>query len=184
MTGMERNADVVHMTAYAPLFAHIEGWQWRPDLIWFDNLRMMRSSSYYVQQLYATNKGTHVLPLTMNKKPVTGAEEQHGLFASAVWDADKQTIIVKVANTSDRAQSLTLNFAGMKKNVQLVDGKCITLHGEDDSENTLDNPMLIMPNEQPIVAEGQAYSAELGAQTVAIYSVRQQYTVHSQRKVS
>ena len=38
MTGIERNADIVHMATYAPLFAHVEGWQWRPDAIWFDNL--------------------------------------------------------------------------------------------------------------------------------------------------
>ena len=84
MTGLERNADIVHMATYAPLFAHVEGWQWRPDLIWFDNLDVVRTSSYYVQQLYATYKGTNVLPLTMNGKPVTGAEGQDGLFASSV----------------------------------------------------------------------------------------------------
>lgn len=76
MTGLERNADIVHMATYAPLFAHVEGWQWRPDMIWFDNLNSVRTVSYYVQQLYAQNKGTNVLPLTMNKKPVTGAEGQ------------------------------------------------------------------------------------------------------------
>ena len=77
MTGLERNADVVHMATYAPLFAHVEGWQWRPDMIWFDNLNSVRTVSYYVQQLFATHKGTNVLSLTMNKKPVTGAEEQN-----------------------------------------------------------------------------------------------------------
>ena len=38
MTGLERNADIVHMATYAPLFAHVEGWQWRPDMIWFDTV--------------------------------------------------------------------------------------------------------------------------------------------------
>ena len=42
MTGLERNADIVHMATYAPLFAHVEGWQWRPDMIWFDNLNSVR----------------------------------------------------------------------------------------------------------------------------------------------
>ena len=65
MTGIERNADIVHMATYAPLFAHVEGWQWRPDAIWFDNLRSFKSVSYYVQQLFAMNKGTNVLSLTM-----------------------------------------------------------------------------------------------------------------------
>lgn len=87
MTDMERNADVVYMTAYAPLLAHVDGWQWRPDLVWFDNTEMFKTCSYYVQQMYAKNKGTNVLSLTMNKKPVAGQEGQNGLFASAVLDA-------------------------------------------------------------------------------------------------
>lgn len=78
MTGLERNADIVHMATYAPLFAHVEGWQWRPDMIWFDNLNSVRTVSYYVQQLFATHKGTNVLSLTMDKKPVTGAEGRTG----------------------------------------------------------------------------------------------------------
>ncbi|HKP13970.1 MAG TPA: alpha-L-arabinofuranosidase C-terminal domain-containing protein, partial [Blastocatellia bacterium] len=39
VTGLERNADVVRMSSYAPLFGHVEAWQWTPNLIWFDNLR-------------------------------------------------------------------------------------------------------------------------------------------------
>ena len=93
MTGLERNADIVHMATYAPLFAHVEGWQWRPDMIWFDNLNSVCTVSDYVQQLFATHKGTNVLSLTMNKKPVTGAEGQNGLFASAVCDKNKNEII-------------------------------------------------------------------------------------------
>ena len=64
MTGFERNADIVHMTTPAPLFAHVDGWQWRPDQIWYDQTQMFKTVSYYVQQMYATNKGTHVLSLT------------------------------------------------------------------------------------------------------------------------
>ncbi|MBQ8607494.1 MAG: carbohydrate binding domain-containing protein, partial [Bacteroidaceae bacterium] len=108
MTNLERNADIVHMATYAPLFAHVEGWQWRPDMIWFDNLRSVRTCSYYVQQLYAHNKGTHVLPLTMNKQTVCGGEGQDGLFASAVWDKESGSYIVKVINTSDKVQPVTL----------------------------------------------------------------------------
>lgn len=56
MTGLERNADVVHMATYAPLFAHVEGWQWRPDLIWFDNLNSVRTCSYYVRDFMLITK--------------------------------------------------------------------------------------------------------------------------------
>lgn len=62
MTGMERNAAVVVMSAYAPLFGHVDGWQWRPNLIWFDNLRVFGTPNYYVQQAFAQNRGDRVLP--------------------------------------------------------------------------------------------------------------------------
>ena len=172
MTGLERNADIVHMATYAPLFAHVEGWQWRPDMIWFDNLKSVRSVSYYVQQLYAHNKGTNVVPLTMNNKPVTGAEGQKGLFASAVWDKDSQSYIVKVVNTSDEAQPLSLTFAGMKKKEVLSKGVCIKLQSTDpDKDNTLDNPPAIVPVQTEVSAMGNAFDTQIEPKTVAIYKV-------------
>ena len=59
MTGLECNADVVYMTSYAPLLAHIDAWQWTPDLIWFDNLTSCGTPNYYVQKLFSTNRGTN-----------------------------------------------------------------------------------------------------------------------------
>ena len=170
MTGLERNADIVHMATYAPLFAHVEGWQWRPDMIWFDNLNSVRTVSYYVQQLYAQNKGTNVLPLTMNKKPVTGAEGQNGLFASAVYDKDKNELIVKVANTSDKTQPVSLTFEGLKKQDVLSEGRCITLSSLDqDKDNTLEQPFAITPQETPVTINGHALTTELGPNTFAVY---------------
>ena len=145
MTDLERNADVVDMATYAPLFAHVDGWQWRPDMIWYDNTRMFKSVSYYVQQMYACNKGTNVLPLTMNGKSVAGQEGQDGLFASAVVDKKKGEIIVKVANTSDKAQDVTLNLNGLKGSRSAT---ATTLQSDNmDAENTLDNPNQIRPVE-------------------------------------
>lgn len=145
MTDLERNADVVDMATYAPLFAHVDGWQWRPDMIWYDNTRMFKSVSYYVQQMYACNKGTNVLPLTMNGKSVAGQEGQDGLFASAVVDKKKGEIIVKVANTSDKDQDVTLNLNGLKGSRSAT---ATTLQSDNmDAENTLENPNLIRPVE-------------------------------------
>ena len=143
MTGIERNADIVHMATYAPLFAHVEGWQWRPDAIWFDNLRMFKSVSYYVQQMYAMNKGTNVLSLTMDKKPVAGQDGQDGLFASSVFDKQTGEVIIKVVNTSKTAQPVSIQLNGMKGERT---AQTITLsHDGMDDENTLDNPEKITP---------------------------------------
>ena len=170
MTGLERNADIVHMATYAPLFAHVEGWQWRPDMIWFDNLNSVRTVSYHVQQLYALYKGTHVLPLTMDKKAVTGAEGQDGLFASAVFDKNLNAIIVKVANTSAQTQSVTMDVAGMKKKELLAGARCIKLRSLDlDKDNTIEQPMAIVPQESTVEVKGQSLSVDLEPYTFAVY---------------
>ena len=62
MTGLERNADVVRMASYAPLFANTEAWQWTPDLIWVNSLHVYATPNYYVQQLFSRNRGDVVLP--------------------------------------------------------------------------------------------------------------------------
>jgi len=66
MTGMERNADVVHLSSYAPLFGHIDAWQWRPNMIWCDNLRVMGTPNYHVQKLFSRNRGDVVLPISLD----------------------------------------------------------------------------------------------------------------------
>ncbi len=174
MTGIERNADIVHMATYAPLFAHIEGWQWRPDAIWFDNLRSFKSVSYYVQQLFAMNKGTNVLSLTMDKKPVAGQDGQDGLFASAVFDKQTGEVIVKVVNTSAQAQPLSIQLQGMKgtRTAQII---TLTHDGMDD-ENTLDNPEKIIPVEGTCqVDAGKGASLlldDIPAKTFRIYKIK------------
>lgn len=168
MTGLERNADVVEMATYAPLFAHVEGWQWRPDLIWFDNSRSMKSGSYYVQQLYGLNKGDRVLPLTMDGKPVAGQEGQNGLFASAV--SEGSDIIVKVANVGESAQPLTVDFKGMKKKDALKKLTVTTLHADDDAENTLDNQNVVKPETSTQAIDvTKEWSATIPARTFAVY---------------
>lgn len=171
MTGLERNADVVEMATYAPLFAHVEGWQWRPDLIWFDNSRSMKSGSYYVQQLYGLNKGDRVLPLTMDGKPVAGQEGQNGLFASAVSEGND--IIVKVANVGESAQPLTVDFKGLKKKEALKRLTVTTLHADDDAENTLDNQDVVKPvTSTQAIDVTKEWSATIPARTFAVYRFR------------
>ncbi len=166
MTDFERNADVVYMTAYAPLFAHVEGWQWRPDLIWYDNTRMFKSVSYYVQQMYAQNKGTNMLSMTMNKQPIAGQEGQDGLFASSVFDSATNEVIVKVINTSKTAQPITLNLLGIKGERS---AKTLTLcHNGMDDENTLDKPEFITPKAGSLQCEAGKKNAILNDEVPAM----------------
>lgn len=170
MTGLERNADIVHMATYAPLFAHIKGYQWRPDLIWFDNLRIVKTCSYYVQKLFSVNKGTNFVNLTMNGKPVCGKEGQDGLYASSVWDENDKSFIVKIVNTENVSHFVSVLFDGLDESVKLTKGKRTTFHSDDLlDENTLDDPYRIIPIEKPIEIEGHVLNTEINAKTFAVF---------------
>lgn len=163
MTGFERNADIVWQCTYAPLFAHVDGWQWRPDLIWFDNLNSVRSINWYVQMLYATNKGTNILQLTENGKSIAGED---GLYASAVYDKPSKQMIVKIANASERAQKIRINFKGVKK---LSTAQLITLHADDKlATNTLEQPNNVVPQESVISATGNNIMLTIPAMTFQV----------------
>ena len=141
MTGLERNADVVHLCTYAPLFAHKEAWQWRPDLIWFDNLSFVRTPNYYVQQLFGNNAGTHVLALTMNGKAVSG---QQNLYATAASDATDNTLIIKIANTGIDQKKISFILDGLKAGVHTV--TLTHLNSSDlNAKNSFETPDLITP---------------------------------------
>lgn len=174
ITTIERNADIVHMSSYAPLFAHIEGWQWRPDLIWFDNLRSFRSCSWYVQKLYTQYSGTNVLQLTdMKGVNITGAEGQRGLFASSVFDADNERIYIKIINVSDDACPVRINFEGLRKKDALKGVEVVSFHSDDpDAENTLDEPFRIVPQVSALDFEGKALEVTVSPKTFMVYVVQ------------
>ena len=174
MTGFERNADIVHMTTPAPLFAHVDGWQWRPDQIWYDNTDMFKTVSYYVQQMYSTNAGTNVLSLTMDKKPVANQVGQNGLFASAAYDSKTDEVIIKIANTSKTSQPVSFNLTGMKGTRT---AQTLTLfHNGMDDENTICKPELITPQKGTTqVDEGKGASLlldDLPPMSFRIYRIR------------
>jgi alpha-L-arabinofuranosidase len=104
LTGLERNADVVRMASYAPLFAHVDAWQWTPDLIWVNNLAVLPTANYYVQQLFSRNRGDRVLPTALkNEASQSTSTAQHpaALFASATRDDATGEIILKVVNAAN-----------------------------------------------------------------------------------
>lgn len=172
MTGLERNADIVHMATYAPLFAHVEGWQWRPDLIWYDNFKSYPTASYFVQQLYSENKGTNTLPLLgADKRPLIGAEGQNGIYASAVLDEPTGEYIVKIANTGAAPQEVNLHFAGMKKKEGINSATVKTMQSNDTkAENSLEEPNKMMPKlERIAIDNAQDWTTIVPAKSFQVY---------------
>jgi alpha-L-arabinofuranosidase len=150
MTGLERNADVVNMASYAPLFAHVEGWQWTPDLIWVNNMQSFGTPNYYVQKLYSTNKGTNVVPALLNGKALTG---QDSLYASAVIDKRTNEVIIKLVNASGKEQTNNITLEGVQRSVS--QGKLTTLQSNDlNSVNSFDQTQNVVPKESSLAIKG------------------------------
>lgn len=169
MTGLERNADIVQLASYAPLLAHIDGWQWKPDLIWFDNLGVMPTPNYYVQKLYGNNKGNVVVPiLYKDNLPATG---QDSLYASATIDQVTNEIIVKVVNTTGKAQLAEINIEGVKKIAPKA--HVLTLQNDDlEAENTFLSPTVVVPVETTLNTKGKAIQGVLKPYSLSVIRVK------------
>jgi len=165
MTGLERNADIVEMATYAPLFAHVEGWQWRPDLIWFDNLQSVRTPNYYVQQLYSLNKGTNMLKITENGKAI----ENMPLFASAVYDKKQGASIVKIVNAGDKDEDIELVLQGVKN---LKSCTITQLHGASDAINTIDKKDNVVPMTKEQEVSGNKAQIKAPAHTFLVVTLK------------
>ncbi|TCD05619.1 alpha-L-arabinofuranosidase [Pedobacter frigidisoli] len=157
MTGLERNADVVQMASYAPLFAHIDAWQWAPDMIWVDNLQSYGTPDYYVQKLFSTNKGTDVVSITLDDKNIIG---QDGLYASSVLDKTKKELIIKIANNTDKSQNIDFELDGKTK--LKTKGTVEELANSNLNQlNSFDNPGAVSPKVSSISLKGKKLNTSL-----------------------
>lgn len=106
LTGVERNADVVVLASYAPLFARLGYTQWSPDMIWFDGTSCYGSPSYYVQKMFSCNMGDVTLDTCGQEK--SAAEE--GIYYSVSLCRKKNEIIVKIVNSNERETAVSLEL--------------------------------------------------------------------------
>jgi alpha-L-arabinofuranosidase len=167
VTGLERNADVVQMSSYAPLFGHVDAWQWTPNMIWFDNLRSYGTPNYYVQKLFSVNRGTNILPVVVDGSMKNGQGE---LFTSASLDAQAGEVVLKVVNTSQSPREVRINLAGAKRVNKT--GKAFVLASPDlKAENSLDAPTRVAPVEQQFSASSGAISFKLVPNSVTVLRV-------------
>lgn len=167
MTGLERNAEVVNLTSYAPLMAHEEAWQWTPDLLWFNNLEAYGSANYYVQKLFATNKGTDLIPITSNEKNLIG---QNNLYASAVKDTNTKEVIIKLVNTSPTIQDVNLELKGIKIDTKGIKTTLTSTNLQD--ENSFENPKKISPTEEVFKTKENRVTSSLSAYSVNIIKIK------------
>ncbi|TFK42073.1 glycoside hydrolase [Crucibulum laeve] len=144
MTGMERNSDVVFASAYAPSLQHIRSYQWTPDILTYDASRLVKSTSYYVQQMFSVNRGTHVLATSPSSTPDTAP-----LFWVASFNNETDIIFLKVSNTgtSDLVANIFLDFpiTGFGTATSISSPALSPISGLFNVSNTLEEPELIIP---------------------------------------
>jgi alpha-N-arabinofuranosidase len=167
VTGLDRNADVVQMSSYAPLFGHLEAWQWTPNMIWFDNLRSYATPNYYVQKLFSVNRGTKILPVLVDGSAKNGQGE---LFTSASLDEPAGEVILKVVNTAPSSREVHINLAGARRLGKTV--KVIILESSDlKAENSLDNPTKVAPFERQLSVPASEFGYTLTPNSLTVIRV-------------
>jgi alpha-L-arabinofuranosidase len=124
--------------------------------------------------MYAVNKGTNVLRMTMNKQPIAGQPGQDGLFASSVFDKNTGEVIIKIINTSKQPQPVSVKLVGMKGTRT---AETITLsHDGMDDENTLDRPELITPKNGTLSVDAgkdaTLLTDDIPAMTFRLYKIK------------
>ncbi|HEX3023749.1 MAG TPA: alpha-L-arabinofuranosidase C-terminal domain-containing protein, partial [Chitinophagaceae bacterium] len=157
MTGLERNADAVSMASYAPLFAHIDGWQWAPDLIWFNNLQSYASPNYYVQQMYSLNKGSQVVPIVLNNEIIAG---QDSLYAAACTDQVTHDLIIKLVNVSGKEQIKNISVNGVKK-LSATASVTVLACNELNKANSFLYPVAIAPKDESLAIKNKNIAIKL-----------------------
>lgn len=113
LINVERNADVVTMTSYAPLLAKEKRVNWNPDMIYYNNTVINPSTGYYVQQAFGQNSGDTYYPATI-KTDCKDPKANLRIAVSTVKDSKTGDIIVKMANLLPVSTSINVSVPMLK----------------------------------------------------------------------
>jgi alpha-L-arabinofuranosidase len=117
MCGMERNSDVVAMASYAPLFCNANHKRWPVNLINFDSSRWFGIPSYYVQKLFAENRGNIALPTSV-EAPREPEPAPTGCIGVGTWNTSAEFKDIKVTSPDGKillSSDFSANSDGWKK---------------------------------------------------------------------
>lgn len=164
MTGLERNADVVYMASYAPLFGNVDAWQWRPDLIWFNSLQSVATPNYYVQKLFSTNRGTDVVSALADGKPLEG---QDSLYATACIDSKTSELIVKLVNVAKTPAVVNLDVEGRRPSTGEINLQVLN-SSDPTAFNRVGKPEVVAPAEQKLKISGKKIGLKLSGYSLTV----------------
>jgi alpha-N-arabinofuranosidase len=163
MAAMERNSDIILMQCYAPLLVNVNpgGRQWRPDLIGYDALSSYGSPSYYAFQMFSRNVGDEILPITSSHSSVQG---------SATRDSKTGELFIKLVNSRTNAESVRVQVNGVTS--LSANGSVITLTGNPDALNSIDQPRHVVPTTSTIREVRPSFDYPLPPYSVVVIRVK------------
>ncbi|QNE40210.1 alpha-N-arabinofuranosidase [Hymenobacter sp. NBH84] len=192
MTGMERNADLVVMSCYAPLFVNVntatatakKAWQWDSDLIGYDALNSYGSPSYYVQKMFSEYLGNQIVPTTaanipMRPRPMTRRDSTEGrtpkpvpsLFYAATKDDKTGAVYLKLVNTLGTKQPIDINLQGITK--LEPSATMVVLKGnKPEDTNSITEPKKIVPATAKIKRVAPRFTRTLDPYSVTVLELQ------------
>ncbi len=128
--GLERDADLIPIQCYAPLFVNVNprASQWGTNLIGYDAMTSFGSPSYYQEKMFGENKGDKVLPLQLavEAKAPDPEEAGHGAIGVGTWHTQVEYKDISVTGADGKTllqpdlakDTSAWTFSGDKWNVQ------------------------------------------------------------------
>ncbi|MEO7493437.1 MAG: alpha-L-arabinofuranosidase C-terminal domain-containing protein [Massilia sp.] len=184
MAGMERNADVVEMSCYAPLLVNANpgGMQWKSNLIGYDVQSSYGSPSYHVQKMFSNYLGNVSLPVKAEKvstqtwqqaarketpQVLPPAKEVPTMFFSATKSDQRGEIYLKVVNAIGNAQTVQVDLAGAAR--VAAEGKAIVLaSAAKEDTNTIAEPTKVVPVTSKASGLGKQFSYSFAPYSVTV----------------
>jgi alpha-N-arabinofuranosidase len=196
LTGLERNADVVVMHCYAPLFCNVNpgGMQWSINLIGYDALGSFGSPAYYVQKMFSNNRGDVVLKTQLDPLPMLTTDQipqapappggrgaagggrggPAGPFDAVYATANRETasgdIVLKLVNVQATPQPLKIDVRGVSRVVAQARGEVLT--ADPSAMNSVAEPMKVAPKAIAITNAGTQFTHELPAHSVTVVRLK------------
>lgn len=163
LTAVERNADVVSMTSYAPLLAKEGHTQWRPDLIYFNNEEVKPTVGYYTQQMYGQNAGNEYFDSTI-KLDSRRDDVKKRVGVSVVKDSVSGDFIVKLVNMLPVEVSAKIELEGVTFVNSTAQKTVLTGNPKDEK---------VIPIKEDMEVQGQGFAYTLPSYSFTVIRVGQ-----------
>ena len=169
LSGCERNADMVRMTCYAPIFVNVNEMQWDTNLLGYNAIESYGAPSYYVQCMFSKNLGTELPASSIANAPVNPDTNYEDVYYSVTKDSDY--IYLKVINVSGNEYPFQADIQGVSK---VMSKAVVTVlkSASDKDTNTIDDPQKIVPAESVKTGFGKKFTYTLDPYSVNVFKLQ------------